>query len=176
MEAVEYLKHWKPLDKVRLLGCAKHQKRLSACAGYMEGEKFIDVGCAEGHSTEHLKKFHPGEWTGADFCKKTIAGARAEFKDIDFKYIKDIQSIPSAGIYDGVICSEVIEHVEDDQLLVDKLMEITGKVLVITTPSKKVTSVGHLRTYTKDSLLKLFTKYEFEFIYDSPFFYVVVHK
>ena len=174
MEAVEYLKHWKPIDKDRLLRCAKHQRRFEACTGYLSGNNFVDIGCAEGHSTYHMKTFHPGSWTGVDFCKDTIGLAAKNFTDIDFKYIDKIESLPKLGKFDGVICSEVIEHVENDGLLVEKLIEITNEVLIITTPSRKVKSIGHLRLYDLPMLSTLFSKYSnVKIIKEHPFFYVI---
>jgi hypothetical protein len=50
----------------------------------------------------------------------------------------------------------VIEHVEDDVLFVGNLINRTTNTLVVTTPNRYVDDPGHLRVYTKKSLLKLF--------------------
>jgi 2-polyprenyl-3-methyl-5-hydroxy-6-metoxy-1,4-benzoquinol methylase len=177
MEAVEYLKHWKPVNKNRLLRCKKHQKRFRDCVGYIIGTDYIDVGCAEGHSTNIMKGMKPGNWTGIDFCPRTINSAIIQFPHIKFKYIDKIENLHRAGKFDSVICSEVIEHVENDRLMIDKLIEITRNVLIMTTPSVGVKSVGHLRLYNKTSLRELFSKYpETEIIEESPFFYMIYRR
>jgi len=177
MEATEYLKHWKPVNKDRLLGCAKHQERFNTCVGYIKGDSYVDVGCAEGHSTNIMKGMHPGDWTGIDFCPTTINGAAIKFPEIKFEFIDKIENLDAAGKFDSVICSEVIEHVENDRLMVEKLITITGKILIMTTPSVGVKSVGHLRLYDESSLAALFIKYgTFEIVKKHPFFYMIYRK
>ena len=155
MNAKEYLKHWETLDHDRVLGCQKHQERLKRCADFMDGDIIADVGCAFGHSTNIMKKFYPASWTGIDFCNETIATAREKFPDISFRYISEIGKLEMLGKFDSCVCSEVIEHVEKDRLLVEKLIDITGKRLIITTPNIKVNDPGHLRLYNQKSIKDL---------------------
>ena len=82
--------------------------------------------------------------------------------------------MPVCGQFDGVVCSEVIEHVEKDQELVNGLIAITKKVLVITTPDREVNDPGHLRVYDKGMLEALFCGQRFKIHRIKPFFYVVV--
>lgn len=177
MNASEYLKHWETLNHDRILGCDKHQQRLELCAGFMTGDNIADIGCAFGHSTNIMNRFYPAKWTGIDFCEKTINTARKKFPDIPFIYIDEIKNLSQGGTYDSCVCSEVIEHVEDDGLLIEKLIGITKKRLIITTPSKKVNDPGHLRLYTPemiDVMLSDLCNYSLESIGD--FFYIKIIK
>ena len=157
MNASDYLeKHWeKNAIWTHLLGVV-HQERLKWCADRVVGNAFADVGCANGHSTSILKGFHSGEWTGVDFWVPAIDKAIQLFPDIKFIPLSSISDLKDIGKYDSVICSEVIEHVEDDQELVNMLNLMTNKMLVITTPCINIVDPGHLRLYTEDSLRKLF--------------------
>ena len=51
------------------------------------------------------------------------------------------------------------------------------KVLIITTPHKKIKSQGHLRVYNTDMLFKLFRNYSnYYFIETQPFYYIIYKK
>lgn len=175
MEAKDYLEqHWMKNKIWTHLGWPKHQDRFRTCVSYLEGKRFIDVGCGLGHSTNILKKFLPGDWSGFEFMQEATNKAKELFPNITFYYSPDFNFLPICGKFDGVICSEVIEHVENDQALIKGLIEITKKVLVITTPNKRVSDPGHLRVYTEESLSKLFDGYNFEIVRDGIFFYGII--
>ena len=110
MNANEYIEHW---DKNRIwehLKWPRHQQRFKTIASYLYGKTFADVGCAFGHSTFYLKRFRSGEWTGIDFVEKAIEKAGAKFQGIDFRYLENIDALKFCSQFDGVVCSEVIEH------------------------------------------------------------------
>jgi len=177
MKAKDYIeKHWIKNKIWTHLELPKHQIRLKPCASYLEGEKFIDIGCALGHSTNILKKFCPGAWSGLEFWQKAIPQATRLFPKIHFYYSNDFNLLPICGQQDGVVCSEVIEHVEDDQALADGLISITKKTLVLSTPCIKVDDPGHLRLYTAATLGKLFEGQDFKIIKTPRFFYVVLRR
>lgn len=59
------------------------------------------------------------------------------------------------GKYDFVVCTSVIEHVEDDDLFFRELLDHSNKVVFLTTdfhPDRDVFSINHLRTYNKDDM------------------------
>lgn len=148
-------------------------RRLRTCADKMEGETFADVGCAFGHSTEIMAKRHPGDWTGIDFSEAAIREAVKQFGQTwEFVYCPDVVALSQHPcFYDGVVCSEVIEHVEDDAALVTGLSLLTNKVLVVTTPCVEVGDPGHLRLYTEEMLRDLFGP-NAEIQKQGPFWYV----
>jgi len=178
MEAKDYLeKHWIKNKIWTHLDWPKHQDRLKTCASYLEGKRFIDIGCGLGHSTNQMKKFHPvGDWSGLEFMQETVSKASKLFPDITFYYSKDFNFLPVCGQFDSVICSEVIEHVEDDQALVNGLIDITKKVLVITTPNRFVDDPGHLRVYTEEMLHDLFKGFNHRIYKKGLFWYGVIKK
>jgi 2-polyprenyl-3-methyl-5-hydroxy-6-metoxy-1,4-benzoquinol methylase len=178
MRAEEYLEsHWNKHKTWTHLSWPTHQERLKFCSNRMKGNTFIDVGCAQGHSTNIMKNFHPGDWTGLDFCEKTINLAKDLFPSINFKYLASVAELNFLGEFDGVVCSEVIEHVENDKELVESLWNITGASLVITTPCINVSDPGHLRLYDKEKLKNLFKDIsEVNIEKQGMFFYVSARK
>lgn len=159
MDAKTYLEgHWMKNEVWTHLSYSIHQERLKKCAEAVSGGKaFVDIGCGCGHSTAIMRGFCPGDWTGVDFGESAIVEARKLFPDIRFRYFPIPEDIP-LGAYDGVVCSEVIEHVEDPVAFVRVLLEITapGGTLVLTTPNRPVNDPGHLRVFSRETLADLF--------------------
>ena len=177
MKAREYIEnHWIKNKIWTHLEKRKHRTRFKNCISYLRGKSFIDIGCGLGHSTYHMKKLLPGNWSGLEFMQEAVKEAEKLFPDITFYYAKDFNFLPACGQFDGVVCSEVIEHVEDDKALISGLISITKKVLVITTPNRKVNDPGHLQVYTKEKLSELLNGYNFEIINEGAFFYGVIKK
>ena len=161
MDAEDYIvNHWIPRRVWTHLAWPRHQERLRRCAELMPpAGRVLDVGCACGHSTEIMRRFRPElEWSGADFSLTAVRRAAVRFLDLTFHFLRGPEQINFLGEYDGVVCSEVLEHTPDDAGLVDALIRITGRTLVITTPWAKVSDPGHLRVYKEGDLKALFAK------------------
>ena len=160
MDATEYINnHWNPYEVWHVLQSPRHQKRLATCAAHLPlpPATYADIGCANGHSTAIMASHVGGlrRWTGVDFAN-TVRAVEHNFPTLQAIHVPSIAQLSTLVIaHDGVVCSEVIEHVEDDQLLVDQLMAITRKVLVITTPCRHIVDPGHLRVYTENQLRAL---------------------
>lgn len=189
MDAEAYItEHWIKRKIWRNLAKEKHQERFRMICSFLEGKIFIDVGCACGHSMIHMRKFYPGHWSGMDFSSRAIDEARKLFPKHEFYYSDnfDLLKATEKKTFDSVVCSEVIEHVEKDQELFDGLLSITKKVLVITTPNRRVGDPGHLRIYTRDMLDDLVKSSSLEpeglsiprvkIISHERFFYMTIHK
>ena len=153
MSAEDYIRHhWLRRSVWEHLTRRKHVRRLRACAQRMEGSTFADVGCAFGHSTDMMARWAPGDWTGIDFSRTAVEHAVKEFgQRRRFLFCESLAALASLGPFDGVICSEVIEHVDDPQTLVESLKAITCRVLVMTTPAGAVGDPGHVSVYTLES-------------------------
>jgi len=176
MNAIQYLEHWKKNKVWTHLQWPKHQRRFQLCAASCAGGSFIDVGCAFGHSTAELARLRPGKWAGLDFTVEAVVRARGIFPDLEFIYSPDYDmSAASKGrLWDSVVCSEVMEHVEDDSGFLRQLIRICAGRIVITTPNKRVSDPGHLRCYTERTLNALLDGVDHEVFSDGPFFYAVV--
>lgn len=175
MKAKDYLEdHWMKNKVWTHLKWPRHQRRLQLCATLLEGSNFIDIGCGLGHSTYYMSRWKTGNWSGLEFYERAVGMARELFPEIPFFYSEGFDLFPVCGQFDGVVCSEVIEHVADDKSLVKGLLGIAEKTLVLTTPCRQVSDPGHLRVYTKEALEELFSGTNFDISQDNTFFYIKV--
>ena len=99
------------------------------------------------------------------------------FPNGEWLYMIDVEGLCLlADHFDSCVCSEVMEHVEDDALLVRRVVEIARSRAVFSTPSVRVNDPGHLRLYTADSLCELFAPWPHRIFHEPPFFYIVVDR
>jgi 2-polyprenyl-3-methyl-5-hydroxy-6-metoxy-1,4-benzoquinol methylase len=176
MNADQYFDHWNGRGVWRNLKNPKHQRRFDIMAARLVGKTFADVGCGFGHSTAELEIRKPGEWTGIDFTERGVAKACEFFPERTFAFAPDFTALAGMGPFNGVVCSEVLEHVEEDQALATALLKITKVVLIISTPNRHVGDPGHLRIYTESALRTLFEAARVcSIIEDGPFFFGEIH-
>ncbi|XP_042913246.1 ubiquinone biosynthesis O-methyltransferase, mitochondrial [Parasteatoda tepidariorum] len=115
----------------------------------LKGFKIIDVGCGGGILSEPLARLGAsvtGLDPGAENIEVAVAHAsmNEDVKD-NVTYICDsIENIREshAGMFDAVVCSEVIEHVADVKTFLECCVDITkeGGSLFFTTPNRTIAS------------------------------------
>jgi 2-polyprenyl-3-methyl-5-hydroxy-6-metoxy-1,4-benzoquinol methylase len=143
--------------------------------------KLLDVGCNDGYFSKLFKGF---DYFGVDIIevkKNNILKNKIKQADITkgFPY--------SAGFFDVVFASEILEHVFDTDFFLSECSRVLrkGGVLILTTPNcvplhgriltlfgKKPFSTesriivgktpGHIRVFTKKDLIELFRDNNFE--------------
>lgn len=106
-----------------------------------KNKKILDVGCGSGTLSLNLAS-KGNKVLGIDISGKAIAACResariiglnnAEFKRMDFP-----NDIPKAK-FDYIICCEVIEHLKNDELALEKIFSVLNKngIAIISTPSE----------------------------------------
>jgi 2-polyprenyl-3-methyl-5-hydroxy-6-metoxy-1,4-benzoquinol methylase len=175
MDADSYLKHWERNRVWEHLQWPKHQQRLRRCAELTTGNRVLDVGCAFGHSTVIMYDFRRATWSGLDWSERAILKARAQFPQFQWHWAGEAGKLSALRWeFDSLVCSEVLEHVEDDRAFVDSVLPLALRVAVFTTPTRRVSDPGHLRIYDEKSLARLFDGRRFELMREEPFFYVTV--
>ena len=146
---------------------AKHILRL---LDLQKNNLILDAGCGIGlYSLTLAKRGYKVHGIDADEEKINSAKKLAYSLNIDIDTVSfdtsDICQLPIKDeTYDRIICSDVIEHIKDDDMAVSELARVLKKrgILVLSTPSvmplsKKMEDLfGHARQgYTKDQLLSL---------------------
>jgi 2-polyprenyl-3-methyl-5-hydroxy-6-metoxy-1,4-benzoquinol methylase len=118
---------------------ARHRRRL--ILDCLSGERFssvVDVGCGSGELLALLHGAHPevSALAGVDLSPDQVVRNRARLPGAEF-FALDIQKDTLARTFDLVVCSEVIEHLDDQRSAVRNLacMVNPGGRLVVTCPT-----------------------------------------
>ncbi len=132
----------------------------------------IDVGCGEGYLLYALqKKWKDAQYFGFDLTQGRITATQ---KNVPSALLLrgDVLHLPFPdNAFDIVVCSELLEHMEAYQHVVDELLRITRKRLVITVPNElplvkimcpkcktKHYYDGHVNYFTAEKLRMIFDK------------------
>ncbi|PHR53152.1 MAG: hypothetical protein COA47_17080 [Robiginitomaculum sp.] len=97
--------------------------------------RFLDVGCNAGFACEAAR--HLGfAATGIEVSSDTISAARRIFPNCSFAQQSVQDHAKSGALYDLVLCSEVIEHLNEVHGFLDALGQLVrpGGLLILTTP------------------------------------------
>jgi len=132
----------------------------------------LDFGAGSGTNVKMLNQF--GNVYVYEKNKKISDFLKEKFKFS--KNIKVIEEIDNKDFYDLIVAADVIEHIENEKLIIDQLtnsLKRRGKLL-LTVPayqflfSNKDVALHHYRRYTKPSLNKLF-KEDYKIVKSSYF-------
>lgn len=134
---------------------------------YVRGNSVLDAGCGTGHMT--LSLINAGYTVTAIDCEHELTSFTQSIleknKQIASIYTMDLMDVKSLGkgIYDTVICLDVLEHIADDQTALNNLVYTLkeGATLIVSVPAfsflygLRDKKIGHYRRYNKADLLKL---------------------
>jgi SAM-dependent methyltransferase len=140
----------------------------------LKNKNILDIGCGAGAIDFYLAK-KGARVLGIDVSGKAIEECRksAEMMGLEKKTFFEVIDFSKKSLnqkFDIIICSEVLEHIKDDRLVVRKIKTSLQRngVVVVSVPSKNAPlyrwgfatkfdkQVGHLRRYSLDDLLLLF--------------------
>ncbi len=115
---------------------ARFNARLLALADTVRPHSVLEVGCGEGFVLRYLAQRRP-DWhlAGCDVSAGAIAYARRYCPcDVSLQ-VGDIYRLPVASAaFDLVICSEVLEHLDDVSAALAELIRVSRGHVVITVP------------------------------------------
>lgn len=140
-------------DFVRYNPGARHRRRLVLDAlSKVHFASLLDVGCGSGELLSTIARRHPAVATlaGVDLAPSQVAKNKARFPTMDFHAL-NVQVAALDQTFDCVVCSEVIEHLDDQGAAMDHLaaMVAKGGTLVVTCPTGEMYATerhfGHVR-------------------------------
>jgi ubiquinone/menaquinone biosynthesis C-methylase UbiE len=96
----------------------------------------LDAGCGEGYGISFLLRRNGGiRYTGLDVNGDAIAYARSHFGDHACFKTGSIYRLPfSDRSFDTVLCSEVLEHLEDPERAIGELKRVARRYVIVTVP------------------------------------------
>ena len=137
---------------------AEHLTRYWWSAGLAKGRRVLDAGCGMAYGSVLLADAGAAEVTGVDLAEDVIHAAQAEVGDRVRLRAADVHSLPfDDGAFDLVVCFEVIEHVDEQDEVLDELRRVLapGGVLAISSPNRDAYVPGnphHRHEYTTAEL------------------------
>ncbi len=154
-------------DAHRYSPAPRHRRRMIlSLIKDLDFKSCVDVGCAQPFLIEDMLKLKEVALAGCDISQEVILLNKKVFPQVDFFTADISQPQPSPRTFDLVICSEVLEHVEDWPLAVRNIAAWSCQWLLITVPSGTVypidKQVGHLRHFEGVELLKELQSVGFE--------------
>ena len=99
-------------------------------------EHVLDAGCGEGFVVDYLARQNPDlRLTGVDLSKEAIVYAQAHFAERGQFRTGSVYKLPfSDNAFDVVVCSEVLEHLDDPARAVHELKRVARSHVLITVP------------------------------------------
>mgnify|MGYP001576920526 FL=1 len=95
----------------------------------------LDVGCGDGDFLQRLARSRPAlALAGVDMSRERLKSAKAVLPAVELKQ-GQLPALPFEGqSFDTVVCSEVLEHVDDPTGALQELWRVARKQLIITVP------------------------------------------
>ena len=146
---------------------------------FSSNTKLLDVGCGTGRHILELSRF-PGTFVGLDMARDDLYSFRwwLELTASKRPLVANVhmvqgdgERVPFAdGDFDIVLCTETLEHVPDDRLILQELLRVLkpGGTLVISVPDEyserilwkmsyryRNTPGGHVRIYRRNDIKRL---------------------
>lgn len=157
--AVDYDASWEARwsDMRRYGPTGRHLRRIvTDMVRPLDYASVLDVGCGQGSLLETLIPLKPqASHTGVDFAAKALEVARRRAPAAAFERL-DLMAGPLDRRFDLVVCTDVVEHIEDDRTAIAHLAAMTGRYLLVSTLQGRMrpyeTGVGHYRCYAHGEL------------------------
>ena len=140
-------------------------------------QSLLDAGCGEGFAVDRLaQRFPEIRFTGVDLSEEAIQFAQEHFGERARFRTGSVYKLPfSDRAFDTVLCSEVLEHLDDPSGAIKELKRVARNYVIITVPLEpyfqwlNVLGIklglsmdpGHVNFWTKPAFVK-FMRYHFE--------------
>jgi SAM-dependent methyltransferase len=108
-------------------------------------DSILDVGCGEGFTLNRLSENNIGKrLEGVEYNKKAIELGQKTYPNIKIKQ-GDIYHLPyENNSIDLVLCTEVLEHIDDPQKGLRELIRVSKKYLVVSVPNEPLFMLAQL--------------------------------
>ncbi len=107
-------------------------------------ENILDVGCGEGFTLAMLQKNNFGKnLEGIDCSDVAIKIGKDLFPEITMK-TGDVYNLPyEDNSFDLVICTEVLEHLEDPKRALQEIMRVSKKYCLFSVPNEPIFKIAN---------------------------------
>lgn len=118
-----------------LLG--RFNRRLVECVRLCDPQTILDAGCGEGFTMSLLQdEGIRATMTGIDFSDEAIAIARTTTSDLAISKASIYELPFKKSSFDLVICSEVLEHLENPDTAIAEIRRVSKKYILVSVPNE----------------------------------------
>jgi 2-polyprenyl-3-methyl-5-hydroxy-6-metoxy-1,4-benzoquinol methylase len=139
-------------------------------------QTILDAGCGEGYVSNLIAERNPqAKLTGIDASEGAISYAQANFGHAGTYQVASIFELPFPdGHFDLVLCSEVLEHLDDPMAALAELKRVSRRHVLITIPREPIfqflNDVGKtLRLCGDPGHVNFWTKQDFQDVFGPQF-------
>ena len=108
-------------------------------------KRVLDAGCGEGFSLNKLMINKVGEQLeGIEYSKEAINIGKKLFPKANIKQ-RSIYDLPyKDGSFDLIVCTEVLEHLEDPQKALLEIVRVSKKYAILSVPNEPIFRLSNL--------------------------------
>lgn len=129
------------------------------------GDTVLDIATGAGIGPERIDKHvQDAKWWGSDASAAAIRFLR-KHNSIDWKMLLqwDITASPlpfRCACAEVVMCTELIEHVEQPEMIIRELARLARRTIILTTPRENVVDTEyHIWSFTEDDVRSFLAPY-----------------
>lgn len=136
----------------------------------------LEVGCGEGHVTKLVLENSNARILATDISQSIIDQTRKDLNDARVIYqVGPLETLTCEGHFDLVVCCEVLEHLYDPDVGLDRLRSFNADWYLLSVPREPIwramnmargtylsqwgNSPGHIQHWSKRSFLRLVSRY-----------------
>lgn len=118
---------------------------LVSLAKPLKVESILDAGCGEGFTMDKLLKSGVGKKIeGIEHAKDSLSFGKKLFPSLIFRQ-GSIYELPyKDNFFDLIICTEVLEHLEDPTKAIKEMLRVSKKYLIISVPNEPLFMLSNL--------------------------------
>lgn len=110
----------------------------------LQPDSVLDVGCGEGFTLEKIRKAGIGKkLEGVDFLDRAIELGKKEHPKLALKQGSIFDLKYKDNSFDLVICSEVLEHIDEPEKGLQELVRVTKKYCLLSVPNEPFFMMGN---------------------------------
>ena len=128
------------------------------CFPKQDGLNVLEIGCGRGHFIRYAKTKFPFKtnYFGVDISQEAINKCIESDKESKY-WASDWINLYGGTHYDIVVCSEVMEHVNNIETLISNIKAMTNIKAIFTTPQEnQVDAPSHIWSFKADDIISLF--------------------
>jgi SAM-dependent methyltransferase len=155
---LDYDEGWDHWDDMKQYGpMSRHTRRLIwNLIRNLEYKSVLDVGCGQGSPLEEIARRKPDiELAGVDISPRAVELPQQHMPAAQYSVL-DLTTETLNRKFDLIICTDVLEHIENDRAAIRNMREMCGRWCLVSTIQGRMRSyekhVGHVRNYKRGEL------------------------